>query len=371
MALITEQKNDQLICLNELVDVFGQNQDPFDSNIFHGSLGIVLFEMFYLKYFENEKLNSNAIEKILNAYKLLLNSEKRDECGGEVINGWLLCFLVNNDLIELELDTMLEDIDHYICVKVQTTFCNEVNDLFLRGYYLYERLQCTNNDFIKRSIIESIAYVLEEISYLQEQFDNVRREASNFDIRREFQFQTLSIFYINRLQPYKIYTHKQQELEDSLLNSYLVNIQQFFELSCYSDCECLEVYLKARMILNLHVDKNNDKLKKVNGLLNMAIDSLIPKIIKILSVIPLRTKVLYTKLIKNMKDANWSTVNLDELGSQLIQHLTNVLAIKVWEKKCNHIFTNKGLGGLSGLGLNLLEYRINERIPWDSMFLLF
>ncbi len=349
----------------DLSEFFCKTSIGFDINIFHGDLGISLFEMFYLKSSKNEELESVAMNRVLQAYRDLLSSQKHHD-NDKLINGWLLAFLVNNKLLDLNLDEMLEEIDRHLCIKVQTTFSSGIKDLLTKGTYLLERLKCTNDNFTKGNVIETLAYILEEIEYLLEQnkYDN-DCEPLKLDLLKKFEFETLALYFLHQIKPHKIFVFKQEKLENKLLPLYEDTINQIYSNTEISKVNKIEKFLISHTILNVTKENAYD-LKQQQKWLSVLSDAA-----NCLMEASIQTKIICCKMICILHAKGHNTAVLNELGAELMDQLSSFLNYKISkEKNMNSCFTNKGLGGLSGIGLLLLESN-NPDVLWENIFLLF
>ncbi|MDQ1090494.1 hypothetical protein [Siphonobacter sp. SORGH_AS_1065] len=331
------------------------------NNFSHGSLGVLLLEMYYLKYNNNDTLFPKAIDLGLDVFKQLLKAKSSNDYDTVLINGWLLCHLVNNNLIDLDLDHMLNNIEHHICSKIQTSFSSDLNSLIYKGAYLHERLISCKNDALKFNIIESLAYVLEEIDY--------KNSTANFyNINTSYDFATKALFFIYKLRFSKIYTYKEDQLKFDLFNLCFKNLEN---IALITDIKLLINILKIKVLLiyfKEYINNTFNNFDKVTEKLNILINQFCTSNIFDYPF-SIKNKILCCKFISILEHYDYSTYASKLYFHNLLVDLVNQNVIA--SNKDINIFCNIGLGGLSGIGLILLENINHDYLPWEEAYLFY
>jgi len=347
-----------------------------DHDFYFGPAGRIMF--FYgLASLEDDETDDSryAEELLVESYKYLRKVRAIPRFSSVPATGWVFCWLTNNGFIDIDLDTMLEDVDLLISNDVQKNFSIDLinGGILSKGSYLIERFSLTKDVINRDKIEESLAYVVDEVEYQFQQMVNSKtRTLANsndhaVDKRIDAVVSSSRMYaFLNKCMDIDIYSSKVNSLAQTIAGhiidqTYLIPSLSSSATEKAGRLESLLLTLTA--IAQSRVPFKEQELflkfysERVAG--GLGFDMQNPQI----------------SVFSAIKSLKFSRVLAEKSGSELTR-----LEEKLFDYLIQSSFTDPativgipsaGLAGISGIGLSALESEGNLSLGWEDALMFY
>lgn len=275
--------------LKKVLAEIEKKEDKSTSYLISEQISLILFYFMYFKYTENENFQENAMIRLNNVINETVTNPETNTphfFNGVSGIGWLLVFLSEENLIELEIDTFISDSFDTYLYDEHLLMSYRGNFTFIKGslgsaYYFISRYNTTKSNENKTRYKN---YIVEQIFFLENQknsgLESISKESNvsiiNFLVRAKL---------LGEFDP----------IINSLLKVYASNLYSLIKDSKYLDTEliiCIINLSNLKSFENSSLRKLSDRIIDNNLIKPMRNDT--SKIFEI--------SFLYDQLYKSKKD---------------------------------------------------------------------
>lgn len=351
-----------------IADRFASQKYRFNSDFVRTPSAAILFFYYLSDVLATDKYEQYTNELLVDTFRILLKTKKGVNESIVSGNAWIFSHLVDKDMININLDSNLEDIDLLICNDVQTKFSNNLvhGGLLSKAAYLTDRLRNTACNINKQKIAESIAYAVEEIDYRLS-----LKDKHNITVAHLEELQRI-FFYMNKLYPEKIYLIKQESIFASVVPKILTSFNSLIrgDISYFNLLE--DMALTLGIYNSLLKFAGNKMLSEDVPDLSGYIKNINPDIIKSETIKNPYAAIKCMKLLLNIRPLYKELYEYNTL----LHRLYDALSLYSLSRQPGHFssnigFPNIGFSGATGIGLVLLEFESDKKIDWEDVFMLY
>ncbi len=359
--------------LQQIADVLLEKHTlTAEMGLLHGQAGMSLFLFYYAAKAQQEAYGNAAQELLLEAYKALVQKDKREVKDDIPGIGWFFLYLTRQGLITIDTDELLESVDTFIFDGIQHRFSpvSAAGGLLSKGVYLVERYQITTSVYKKIMIAEVIASVVDEIktkfhqgwpALIGKAYDRYYSNDPQMIWQHKANNISAVFYFLTTLVPLKIYVPIVQKLMKETC-AYLHALYQEWPFAQGPTIGAYAALLRiyhalqaggAAYIGDLEAPMS-EQLKGFGSVLAASGE-----------LNGIRQPVLIYKLLQQLsiaqpEESTWKTQALS-VQEKLVPLMNKRLAG----------LPNLGLAeGIAGAGMALLEAWEGETIPWEGVLLL-